>query len=189
MLDWTAIWPFFCYQSINRRLSVASRCAEVLKTKNISQRLRLRRLSKIWVVSWQLTWEDVTKFTSSSVNANGKTSILLKFFFRYGFSICQCHCQSSWRRDDDSSIKKKKIYEVKVKTYFVLKPRIEIKNWILVSYLNSIYNLFLQARTSNYLAQNPFLIANVVFKKTKIFLTVEWGKQYALVSIVDDKCP
>ena len=56
---------------------------------------------------------------------------------------------------------KKKIYEVKVRTYFVLKPRIEIKNWILVSYLNSIYNLFLQARTSNYLAQNIFLIAKI----------------------------
>ena len=32
---------------------------------------------------------------------------------------------------------KKRIYEVKVKTYFVLKPSNEIKNQILVSYLNS----------------------------------------------------
>ena len=92
MLDWTAIWPFFRYQSINRRLSVSSRCAEVLKTKNISQRLRLRRSSKIWAVSWQLTWEDMTNFTSSSVNANGKTSILLKFFFRYGSTIFASAC-------------------------------------------------------------------------------------------------
>ena len=56
---------------------------------------------------------------------------------------------------------KKKIYEVKVKTYFVLKPSSEIKNQILVSYLNLFYNLIQQARTSNFLDQILFLIANL----------------------------
>ena len=56
---------------------------------------------------------------------------------------------------------KKRILEVKVKTYFVLKPRIEIRNQILVSHLNSIYNLIQQARTSNFLDQILFLIASI----------------------------
>ena len=35
---------------------------------------------------------------------------------------------------------KKRIYEVKFKTYFVLKPSIETQNEVQVIYLNSIYD-------------------------------------------------
>ena len=51
---------------------------------------------------------------------------------------------------------KKRIYEVKFKTYFVLEPSNLIKNQRLVSYLNSIYNPMVEARTSNYLDEIHF---------------------------------
>ena len=56
---------------------------------------------------------------------------------------------------------KKRIYEVKFKTSFVLEPSNLIKNQRLVSYLNSIYNTMVEARTSNYLDEVLFLIATV----------------------------
>ena len=44
---------------------------------------------------------------------------------------------------------------------FVLEPSNEIENQRLVSYLNLIYNLMVEARTSNFLDKDVFLIAGV----------------------------
>ena len=46
---------------------------------------------------------------------------------------------------------------------FVLEPSNEIENQRLVSYLNLIYNLMVEARTSNFLDEGVFLIAKVLF--------------------------
>ena len=54
---------------------------------------------------------------------------------------------------------KKRIYEVRFRTDFVLQPSKEIKNQVWVSCLNSIYNLIQEARSSNYLDERLFLIA------------------------------
>ena len=56
---------------------------------------------------------------------------------------------------------KERIYEVEIKSDFVLKPSIVIQNQVQVTNLNWIYDLTAKARTLKYLNEFLFLIANV----------------------------
>ena len=62
---------------------------------------------------------------------------------------------------------KERIYEVEIKSPFVLKPSIVIQNQIQVSNLNQIYDLTKKARTLKYLNEFLFLIASIptVYRK------------------------
>ena len=61
----------------------------------------------------------------------------------------------------NENMAKSMLNQVLLENDFVLEPSNLIKNQRLVSYLNSIYNPMVEARTSNYLDDFLFLIANI----------------------------
>ena len=78
------------------------------------------------------------------------------------------HSGGDGNRDElltvDEKMAKSLFNQVFLESDFVLKTSHEIKNQSLVSYLNSIYNPMVEARTSNYLDEVLFLIANLFLK-------------------------
>ena len=71
--------------------------------------------------------------------------------------------QHTWRgfTDDDEKMAKSLFNQVLLENDFVLEQSNVIKNQILVSFLNLIYNLIVEARNSNYFEEFLFLIANL----------------------------
>ena len=66
--------------------------------------------------------------------------------------------QHTWRgfTDDDEKMAKSLFNQVLLENDFVLEQSNVIKNQILVSFPNSIYNLIVEARNSNYLEEFLF---------------------------------
>ena len=77
--------------------------------------------------------------------------------------------QHTWRgfTDDDEKMAKSLFNQVFLENDFVLEQSNVIKNQILVSFPNSIYNLIVEARNSNYLDEVLFLITIILTWKMR----------------------
>ena len=124
---------FFIYLPVNKLSSNAFRS---LKTKSISQWLRLRlsfclSADDLSTLNLRRSCEEECDRNKTSVIAKENTFTYNEFFFRYGSTLelfCIAFCQYFHGDEMSTEAVKKRIYEAKVKTYFVLQPRIEIKN-------------------------------------------------------------
>ena len=143
MLDWPTIWPInrrhlcclqnesmlncliLCFYLPSQSGQWKAQFSVVIK-KDSQLEMIMRRGAR------RASETTVAKFICSSNIAKEKISILDISSFWYSSTICQYH----HGEEMTTQAFKKKIYEVKVKTYFVPKPSNEIENQILVSYLN-----------------------------------------------------
>ena len=161
---------FFVYQPINRLRLVASlgppRWVEKPKKEmTCSQHVHFLtchccfRLIAVWAVSWRLIdtqHEKIIVTVTKGALLQRRTDLFYISYFSIWLTFLTVlsswlECEHAYSNGDKMSTQafKKRIYEVKSKTYFVLQPSLETQNQIKVIHLNYICDWTVGARTWN----------------------------------------